>query len=298
MEENKLSNQDETLLFEKGDKGPILYVRHGKTNYNEFCKSAPKEVARVATEYLDCPLSEEGILQAEDISKTLHNLKINKVFCSPLHRCLETCLISLKNHPEKDNIKVYVHPHISETVSGVHDFSRKIRLKKSKFNLNSEVKFDWSIFDNYFPDEVTQEFYFLNYIDYSPVDGNLENNEFYENVSNLIDKILSPECAVNYSLGDKLLGEMSTHYVKEKRRPEPLIRMFKRNLEFKQLLRDHLEEVRKNTNQINDEKILVFTHSAFTKISTSKIAYNMEVIPDFPVDCYKPDNCEIITMNI
>lgn len=298
MEENKISITNDYTLFEKGDKGPVLYIRHGKTNYNKFCISAPKEIARVATEYLDCPLNEEGISQAEYISNALQKHKIKKVFCSPLQRCLETCLISLKNHPDKDSFKVFVHPHISETVSGVHDFSRNIKLKKFNFNINSEVKFDWSIFDNYFQDEVTQELYFLNFIDYSPIDGNLENNEFYKNISDILEKILSPECATNFSLGDKLLSEMSTHYVKEKRRPEPLIRMFKRNLEFKDLLRKNLEEIKKYTYQINDEKILVFTHSAFTKISTSKNAYNMEVISDFPVDCYKPDNCEIISMNV
>jgi hypothetical protein len=298
MEENKISNINDYTLFEKGDKGPVLYIRHGKTNYNKFCISAPKEIARVATEYLDCPLSEEGISQAECISNSLFKHRIQKVFCSPLHRCLETCLISLKNHPDKHNITVFVHPHISETVSGVHDFSRNIKLKKSKFNMNSEIKFDWSIFDNYFQDEVTQEFYFLNFIDYSPIDGNIENNEFFNTMSDIIEKILSPECASNYSLGDKLLSEMSTHYVKAKRRPEPLIRMFKRNLEFKNLLREYSQEINQNTHENKDEKILVFTHSAFTKISTSKNAYNMEVISDFPVDCYKPDNCEIITMNI
>jgi len=194
MEENKISITNDYTLFEKGDKGPVLYIRHGKTNYNKFCISAPKEIARVATEYLDCPLNEEGISQAEYISNALQKHKIKKVFCSPLQRCLETCLISLKNHPDKDSFMVKIN----------------------------------------------------------------------------ICTLINPDLTL----------------------------MFKRNLEFKDLLRKNLEEIKKYTYQINDEKILVFTHSAFTKISTSKNAYNMEVISDFPVDCYKPDNCEIISMNV
>ena len=181
-----------------------------------------------------------------------------------------------------------MHPFISETISGVHDFSRGTKTKKNKFNSNSEIRFDWSLFDQYFNDEISQEFYFLKYVDFTVREG---ENEFFKNAKNLIDEITTEATKEDAVLGDRLLGDLSTLYVKEKRRPEPLAHMFKRNLEFKNLLKSHLEDE-------SEQKILVFTHSAFTKISTSKLAYDMQVIPDFPEDCYKPDNCEILTMNI
>lgn len=268
---------DSKTLYEKSMDGPILYIRHGKTEYNQLCKHTPKDQARTKVEYLDCPLNSEGILQAEEISKNIRNMRVKKVFCSPLYRCLETCLAALKDHPESKNVQVVVHPFISEVISGVHDFSRKIRMKMEKFNENSEIKFDWSLFDSYYSDENSKENYFVNFIDVTNEDESLK-------------KLVASIKLENSEESDKLIAEIIQKFWNQKKRPEPLKHIFNRNLEFKK----HLKQLELEEN----EKVLVFTHSVFIQMSTSKLAYALESIDAIPEDCYRADNCEIITMKI
>jgi broad specificity phosphatase PhoE len=47
-----------------------------------------------------------------------------------------------------------------------------------------------------------------------------------------------------------------------------------------------------------DDKILVVTHSAFIRMSTTEMAYKLDRIECYPEDCYRPANCEIISLNI
>jgi hypothetical protein len=280
--------ENKNKLYEKSQVGPVLYIRHGMTEYNKICLKLSKSEAKVKAEYIDCPLSEEGQKQANEISSTLASMKLKYVFCSPLLRCLETCYLSLLNHSDVENIKVIVHPLIMETISGVHDFSKNILMKKKLYNNTTKVKFDWSVFDNYYPYPNEQECFFLNFIDNCNEDGDVES-EF-----NILIKEIKAN-SIDLELKDQLLGKLSLYGVKNNlSRLESLKAMFNRNLQFKEYLKDLMKTESFN----NDEKILVFTHSAFTKISTSNQAYYLDKIELFPEDCLKLENCEIITMNI
>jgi len=198
-----------------------------------------------------------------------------------MYRCLETCLLSLKNHPERENFIVLIHPFITEIVSGVHDYSRNIKEKKKIYNENSQVKFDWSTFDSFYPEEINKEFFYLNFV------NNFSSLEEKIKVENMIMRI--KENHENFSQVDEMLVEFTNYFESLNKRPETLKSMFERNLKFKDYLKN-------NFILENDEKVLVFTHSAFTKISTSKIAYNMQEIDDYPKDSYRPENCEMITI--
>lgn len=300
--------KNELKIYEISTRGPVLYIRHAQTNYNEAMLTIPKELLRDKPNFIDCQLSDEGIKQAEELSDKLKEFRIKYVFCSPLMRCLQTALISLQNHRDSKDFSVIISPLINEIVSGVHDFSKDIKSKQEMFNENSLVKFNWDCFNSLYHNEEERELYFLEFVDnYSNEEIELKNiwerlinlsrnkydvlknaDEYKENNGIQMDrhdnKIFS-----KYEL---LLAEFSGYFVEKKKRPETLKSMFNRNLKFKYYLKHFLNNLSEN------EKIIVITHSAFSKISTSKKVYEMETIPDFPSDCYKLSNCEIITMNI
>jgi len=158
---------------------------------------------------------------------------------------------------------------------------KKNPLKKINFNKEaSEIKFDWSIFDSYFP-ENHQESFYLDYVDTLKED---EHAQF------LIKKIrsLNPD---DSNTMEETLVDFSKYFASKKTRPESLKNMFKRNLNFRKYLKTLEVDSRKQ------EKILVYTHSCLIKISTSKLAYQMDQIDDFPQDSYMPANCEIVSIN-
>lgn len=252
----------------------IIYIRHGQTNYNIICQSTSKEIARTLTDYLDCGLCPIGINQAKELSVKLSKLNIRYVFCSPLLRCLETCRISLGS---MNDLNIYVHPYITETVNGVHDYSRNMSKKKLDYN-----KFNWKYFDEIYKDNISQENYFLDYIDGKNDHAQLCKQKLKELA------ITDPEYE---NKSKELLKEISSTFQIDRIRGETITHMFERNRKFKEFLKEFKLE--------NDEKILVFTHSAFIKISTSKLAYTEDISEEiFPNDCYSASNCELIPINI
>ncbi|MBQ9197764.1 MAG: histidine phosphatase family protein [Clostridia bacterium] len=62
----------------------IYIIRHGKTAMNQ---------ANVLQGRSDCPLSEEGVRQAEEAAKRLRGIRFSYVFSSPLIRAVQTARI-------------------------------------------------------------------------------------------------------------------------------------------------------------------------------------------------------------
>ena len=271
-------------LYEKNIDGKFIYIRHGETQYNHNSKTIAKKIIKVDPQYLDSHLSQKGINQAKHLQSEINKLDIEQIYVSPLFRALETVTLMLENHPKIKEIIVKVHPLITETVSGVHDFPKSIQKTKEKFNMNSKVKIDWILFDSLFTDEKHQELFFIDYID--------QLNEKCK--SEIISKI---EKAYQENKSDlpKLFGFLSKVGVdKGLARLESLKHMFERNLKFKEFLK----ETHKSTINETNKKVLVVTHSAYSKMATTLEAYGMTEIKDFPNDAYKLDNCEMISMII
>lgn len=63
----------------------VYLVRHGETEWTQ---------SRQHTGLTDIPLTDEGRLQVEWIKPCLADIKLKKVFCSPLKRATETCEIT------------------------------------------------------------------------------------------------------------------------------------------------------------------------------------------------------------
>ena len=280
MEKEKI--QIPEILYKKNTNGKILYIRHGQTNYNKNSNISNLYIISTKTGYIDCDLNEKGIEQTNKLSNQIIKLKIEQIYVSPLSRALHTALILFKNHPDKDKIIIKIHPLITEVISGVHGFVFDIQNSKKIYNMDNEIKFDWSIFDSYYKSYIDQDLFFLNFIDC-----------FSEKkLKEKLDKIYSFYGKDNLKIK---LGEFAKSRVDSGfKRFETLNHLFKRNLEFKKFL---YETHKNNLNDINN-KIIIITHSAFTKISTSKKAYLEELKSIFPNDCYKINNCEIISIFI
>lgn len=271
-------------LYVKDLSGKFIYIRHGQTKYNHDSASAIKKIIKTNPDYLDSRLSQKGVEQAKHITTTVNALDIEEVFVSPLYRALQTVTLLLENHPQVKDITVKVHPLITETVSGVHDFAKNIQQSKKDFNMSSKVKIDWSLFDEIFKDEQHQDMYFLDYID-------ALNDKQKEEIFSKLNHTYS----TNKKDFPKALGLLSQYGVDlGLLRLETLTHLFKRNLEFKQFLKDKFSSTISNVNK----KVLIITHSSFTKISTSLLAYKMDTIADFPSDIHKMGNCEMISMLI
>jgi broad specificity phosphatase PhoE len=263
-----MTESSEPKIYERNDSGKLLYIRHGQTHFNKFSHDFSEEEAKIKIEFLDCPLSDHGKDQSKNLSEKVKNYKIKYIFCSPLHRCLETCLISLNNHPDKENLKIIIHPLITETVHCIHDFSKRIFEKKENFNkAKTGLEFDWSLFDSLHENEVHGETYFMDFMDNFPV----EENEY---IHDLFKKIKNEEHYKNkkHEEVENYLLEFSNFAAEKKKRPESLKNMFNRNLKFKEFVKSLEQQL------MEDEKILVYTHSCFMQISTSREAYQMQII--------------------
>ena len=273
---------NENNLYSLNSEGKFLYIRHGQTLYNKDCLTKNESEIKCMPDYIDSELSKEGINQSKKLQKIVNKFDIQQVYVSPLYRAIETCSIALENHPQKKNFTVIINPLCTEMVNGAQDVIYNIQKTKNKFNMKSNIKFDWSLFDNCFKNKFEQDSYYFNYID------NLTENQKKEQFNilyNSYNKKTFKQNVANLCKYGKNLGL---------NRLESLKHMWNRCIEFKQFL---LNKYKSKLNE-NNKKILIFTHNSFCKISSSLISYNLDVIDNFPEDCYNIKNCEIISMNI
>jgi broad specificity phosphatase PhoE len=264
-------------IYDKSTKGPILYIRHAPTAYNT--STQPKCLLQNMPCYIDCPINKDSNDIIEKASLVLNDLNVKYIFTSPMLRCLETTYEILKHHPDKDKFKVYVHPYITEGINSIHDYCINIKAKKEKFNEWSEIKYDWSIFDKMYLTEEERESFFLNFIE-------IDDDIILQEICQRIKKEKS----------DELIAMLTCNIKSVKKRIETLESIKLRSNKFKSDLKEFLK---KNSFDFNgDEKVIVVTHSALIRISTSLIANREDELVSYPEDCYEPENCEIITISI
>ena len=279
---DKNDSQKENQSYSKDFKEKLLFMRHGKTYFN----SDKDKISRlIDPKYPDCRLCPKGIEQAKSIAKMLNSLTLEKVYVSPLYRALETLNYCLEKYPNKENIIVIVHPLVSEGVNSINDFILDIKQTKKDFNINSNIKIDWSVFDKYIKEtQYDENFYYFNNIDCLE---EKEKNKIYHVLKNYYDN------------GDiqKLrngLSDLAKLSHKKNKRLESLKHMQER---FKKFC-DYIREKHLDTLNDKNEKILVISHCAFMKIGTDMTPYQSEKINEFHSTCYSPINCEIISYKL
>lgn len=277
---------ENNTLYGLNTKGKVLYVRHGETYYNQESKKNKSLLVKTNPIYIDSNLTSQGIFQAKEVSKIISQFTLNKVYSSPLFRCLQTTYYALKHHPDVSSIVVYIHPLLIEIVGGMQDWNHDTKGKKEKFNMNSKVKFDWSMFDSYYKDDIKRELFCIAQSDL--IDDSY--NKLIKEIEELFNKDSKNELAIKTSeiVIEGLINRKELKF-------ETMNHVFRRNIEFKKLL---LKDINSSSSLNDDGKIIVFTHSGLAKIATSQSAYTMDKIIGFPKDVYEMKNCECISMNI
>lgn len=119
----------------------ILFVRHGKTDWNNEKKMQGG---------VDIKLNDDGIQHAEIMAKKLQNIDIDIAFCSPLTRARETMDIINKFHTDK--IPVIINDSLSERDYGLYEGRNKKHFNynliwdySNPLNIENFFEFAWPI---------------------------------------------------------------------------------------------------------------------------------------------------------
>ena len=269
-EKLKKENKEPNPYYSTDLDGKLLFMRHGQTKFNEDKNYTSRRVNPI---YSDCKLARTGILQAKSKRKILKSLSFEKIYVSPAYRALQTLTYSLETHPNKENIIAYVHPLAIEISVCVNDFLLDIKQTKKDFNLNSKVKIDWSIFDEYVKNIKYDEnfFYFENF-------DNLEEkekNDIYIKLKDLYD---------NYNIEKFKIGliKLAQISLDKKIYIESLKHRQERFIKFLNFIRKKHKDTLENKN----EKIMVFSHGSFMKIGTNLTSYKNKKIKKFFFSCH------------
>jgi len=275
----KNEDQKEERNYYQNLSEKLLIMRHGETDFN----ADPDKDNRVTNpKYPDCRLNQKGINQAKSKQGLINSLTLEKVYVSPIYRALQTVTYCLENYPNKNNIVVVVHPLVSEISNCINDYILDIKQTKKDFNMNSKIKVDWSLFDEYVKTiKYDENFYYFDNFDC------YERNEMYQKLKNIYDN------------GDidglrNGLSELATKRFQAKIRFESLKHLQGRFIKFC----DYLREKHKDTLEDKNNKILVVSHCAYIKIGTDLTPYESEKIQDYHSTVYSPNNCEILSFKL
>ena len=265
--------------FSKDLKGKLLFMRHAETNFNSDRR---KKERQTNPDYIDCRLNNNGIAQSKSKQVVLNSLSFEKVYSSPFYRALQTLTYSLENHPNKDNIIIVVHPLLSETPNCVNDYILDIQTTKNDFNMNSIIKVDWTLFDNYIKEiKYDQNFYYFEYFDCF---NNMEKEKTYEKLKAIYESGNIEELKTE-------LSNLASYRYKKGKRLESLKNLQKRFKKFTNFIKEQHKDTLENIN----DKIFVVSHSSFMKIGTDEDIYPSELTQYFHFGCYNPGNCEILS---
>ena len=265
--------------YSKDIKGKLIFMRHGETYFNA---DKSKINRKVNENYIDCKLNQKGIAQARSKQEILNKLSFEKIYVSPFYRALQTLTYSLENHPNKDNIIAVVNPLLSETSNCINDYILDIKQTKKDFNMNSPIKVDWSLFDEYVKGIKYDEnfYYFENF------DNLKEKDQIYQKLRAIYERNNIEELKIG-------LTELAKRRVQYKKRFESLKYLQGR---FKKFCENVKNEYKESLGD-EDKKILAISHCSYMKVGTDINLYSEEK-QYFNTNCYKPKNCEILSYNL
>ena len=275
---SKLNEQKYSL----DSKGKFLFVRHGQT----LCNSDKNYDERLINpNYLDSHLSEKGIKQTKELNKIIQNLKIEKIYVSPLYRSLETVKYMIEG-TSKFKGEIIVHPLIIECPNCIDDFIYDINETKNDFK---DLNINWNVFDDYIKKykNWNKNFYYFEY--FNRLNDSQKKNKYQKlvdlydkkDMNNLKKEIVNEMPKIIFNNGEFHPFESFKH-------------VYSRFLEFKK----YLFENQKDSLDNFDNKIIIVTHGDFLSVITNKYLYENDDENDFPEDCCYFKNCDIISIYI
>ena len=267
--------------YSKDILGKLLFMRHGETYFNADKR---KNHRKVDIKYIDCKLNPKGIDQAKSKQEILNKLSFEKIYVSPFYRALQTLTYSLENHPNKDNIIAVVNPLIGEASNCINDYILDIKQTKKDFNMNSPIKIDWSLFDEYVKGiKYDENFYYFENFDCLE---DSEKDKIYQKLRTIYERNNIEELK-------RGLTELAKLRVQNRKRFESLKCLQERFKKFCQNVKNEYKDSLGN----EDKKILAFSHCSYMKVGTDISLYS-EAKQYFNTNCYKPKNCEILSYNL
>ena len=268
--------------YSKDIKDKLLFLRHGETFFN---LDPDKDGRKTNYKYIDCKLTKKGIEEAKSLKETINKLSIETIYISPMYRSFQTIFYALEDYPDLSKIKIIVHPLVSEVSSCVQDYLLDIKKKKKEFNMNSKIKFDWSIFDEFVKTlKWDENFYYFDNFDC--FDEN-NKNEMYKKLKYLYD--------INDFISlEKELSQLAVIRYQQNKRFESLKHL---QIRFNKFI-EYIKEKHQDTLNNKENKILVITHTSFIKCATDRTIYENKNIQTFHPNSYSSKNCELISIKI
>ena len=280
MDKNISNKKINNKYYSHDTTGKLLIMRHGETYFNI---EQNKEDRKTNPKFIDCKLTPKGIEQAKSMKEAFDKLNIEAIYISPMYRTFQTVIYAFENHHNISNIKVVVHPLLNEATSCVQDYQLDIKKTKAEFNMNSKIKFDWSVFDDFVKNiKYDENFYYFDNFDCFEEN---KKNEMYHKLKQFYEKN-------DFNSLKKGLSELSSMRYAQNKRFESLKYLQTRCFKFL----DFIKEKHKNTLNNKENKILVITHTSFIKCVTDRTPYENEDIQDYHPNSYSCKNCEIISI--
>jgi len=268
-------------IFSQKQEYKFYFMRHGETIYNQIKDKS----AKYNPLYADCHLSQDGIKQAKSKQNYFNNLDIETIYVSPYYRAIETTKYILETHPNKENIIINVHPNLAELSGMMHEFILDIKQTKNVFNMNSEIKVNWSIFDNLVNKlKYKENLFFMENWDL------LEENkreEIYNKLNELYEK-------GDMDLYKKEVSKVIEERYKSKKKFESYKHAYLRYIDFKNYLNEKYKDSINNT----DKKIIIISHRLFISIATSKPDNILKGKDELSSSCSSLGNCELVPFSI
>ncbi len=258
----------------KDTESKFIFIRHGQTFFNALRGTHGQASKINKTEFMDVRLTELGIDQAKSLQQTLNKLKIEKIYVSPFYRALQTAFYALENHPNLANITVTVHPLINEASFTICDFLVDIKKTKQDFNMETKVKFDWSLFDEFIKNNNINEnfYYFYNFTCFTEEEKKLS----YEKVC----KIYNDGNYEDINLLQKVLDSIYNGVKEKKMKMEDFSNAATRFSKYKKFLKD----MHKDTLNDKESKVITFSHGIFISSANFKLVFDKGEIKDYIFD--------------
>jgi len=261
----------------KTSRHKFYFMRHGETIYN----SIKDKSAKYNPLYADCHLSKEGILQSKSKQDFFNKLEIEAIYVSPYYRAIETLQYCFETHPNAENIIAYIHPNLAELSGMMHEFILDIKETKKDFNMNSKIKVNWSIFDDYISKiKFKEHLFFMNNWD---LIEESQRDEYYNKLNDLYEK-------GDKDLYKKEVSKIIEERFKTKLKFESYKHAYQRFTDFK----NYLYEKHKNTINDKTKKIIAISHRLYISIATSKPDVILKGTNNKTSGGISPNNCELV----